>query len=55
MTATALDPAPESARRLAWRRGLFRFRQSGLSMLGAALVIFVLAVAVAGPWLAPFP
>lgn len=55
MTATTLDPPPESARRLAWRRGLFRFRQSGLSMLGAALVIFVLAVAVAGPWLAPFP
>jgi peptide/nickel transport system permease protein len=45
----------ESARSLAWRRGWFRFRQSGLSMLGAALVALVLVVAVAGPWLAPFP
>jgi peptide/nickel transport system permease protein len=50
MTDTA-----ESARRYAIRRGWFRFRQSGLSMLGAALVLAVLVIAVIGPWIAPFP
>lgn len=50
MTATT-----ESARAYALRRGWFRFRQSGLSMLGAALVLLVLVIAVIGPWIAPFP
>lgn len=45
----------ESARAYAIRRGWFRFRQSGLSMLGAALVLAVLVIAVIGPWIAPFP
>ncbi|MDP2086462.1 MAG: ABC transporter permease [Gemmobacter sp.] len=45
----------ESARSYAMRRGWFRFRQSGLSMLGAALVLAVLVIAVIGPWIAPFP
>jgi peptide/nickel transport system permease protein len=44
-----------SARAYALRRGWFRFRQSGLSMLGAALVLAVLVIAVIGPWIAPFP
>lgn len=44
-----------SARAYALRRGWFRFRQSGLSMLGAALVLAVLVLAVIGPWIAPFP
>ncbi|MDO9524646.1 MAG: ABC transporter permease [Gemmobacter sp.] len=52
-------PAPpivqESARSLSMRRALFRFRQSHLSMLGAALVILVLVIAVLGPWIAPYP
>ncbi|MFN3937702.1 MAG: ABC transporter permease [Gemmobacter sp.] len=49
-------PAPqETARSLAWRRGWFRFRQSGLSMLGAAMVLTVLFFALFGPALAPFP
>ena len=50
MTATT-----ESARAYAFRRGWFRFRQSGLSMLGAALVLAVLVLAVIGPWIAPYP
>lgn len=45
----------ESARAYAFRRGWFRFRQSGLSMLGAALVLMVLVLAVIGPWIAPYP
>jgi len=47
--------AVASARGQALRRGWFRFRQSGLSMLGAALVVAVLAIAIVGPWIAPFP
>lgn len=50
MTATT-----ETARAYALRRGWFRFRQSGLSMLGAALVLLVLVIAVIGPWIAPYP
>lgn len=49
------DIAVESARRLAWRRAVFRFRQSSLSMLGLAMVLAVLFVAVFGSALAPFP
>lgn len=45
----------ESARAYAFRRGWFRFRQSGLSMLGAVLVLAVLVLAVIGPWIAPYP
>lgn len=59
MSDAALPPPPEpgaeSARSLAWRRAFFRFRQSGLSMLGAAIVLLVIFVAVFGPWLAPYP
>ena len=47
--------APESARRYAMRRALFRFRQSGLSLVGAALVLALLVIAVFGPSLAPYP
>lgn len=50
-----MTQATESARSYAFRRGWFRFRQSGLSMLGAALVVAVLFVALAGPWIAPYP
>jgi peptide/nickel transport system permease protein len=53
---TAVDTIPlESARRLALRRGLYRFRQSWLSIIGAALVAAILFVAVFGAAIAPFP
>ncbi|MGI8553496.1 MAG: ABC transporter permease [Dehalococcoidia bacterium] len=38
-----------------WRRGLYRFRSSTLSLIGLSLIIFLLAVAISGPWWAPFP
>ncbi len=50
-----MSQASDSARILAVRRGLFRFRQSGLSMLGAVLVLSILVIAVIGSSIAPFP
>lgn len=37
------------------RRGLYRFRQSSLSVIGAAIVAFLVVLALAGPALVPFP
>lgn len=50
-----LPPPAESARRLALRRAVFRFSQSGLSILGAGIVVLVVVFAIFGPWLAPYP
>ena len=55
MNDAGASPPQESARALALRRALFRFRQSGLSVLGAAIVLVVILVALFGPALAPFP
>ncbi len=38
-----------------WRRGLYRFRQSWLSVIGLAIVVLLLFAAVAGPWIVPYP
>jgi peptide/nickel transport system permease protein len=38
-----------------WRRGLYRFRQSWLSVIGLAIVVLLLVAAVAGPWIVPYP
>jgi peptide/nickel transport system permease protein len=38
-----------------WRRGAYRFRRSWLSLAGLAIVLALLLVAIAGPWLVPFP
>jgi peptide/nickel transport system permease protein len=37
------------------RRGLYRFRQSSLSVVGAAIVAFLIVVALIGPPMVPFP
>ncbi|MGG5817422.1 ABC transporter permease [Falsiroseomonas sp. HW251] len=37
------------------RRGLYRFRQSGLSLVGAGIVAFLLIVAAIGPEIVPHP
>jgi len=44
-----------AARRDAWKRGLYRFRGSTLSLVGFAICAFLLLVALVGPWLVPFP
>jgi peptide/nickel transport system permease protein len=46
---------PRSAGREAWRRGLYRFAQSRLSVLGLAIVSLLMLMALVGPWLAPYP
>jgi peptide/nickel transport system permease protein len=38
-----------------WRRGAYRFRQSWLSLVGLAIVLFLLVIALFGTWLAPYP
>lgn len=56
--APGIDQGPTSAwmaRRELWRRGLYRFRHSTLSVVGLAICLFLLAVALIGPALVPFP
>lgn len=55
MTAVAPAAAPPSARREMWRRSVYRFRQSTLSIVGLALVVALIFIAVFGPLLAPYP
>lgn len=38
-----------------FRRALFRFRQSNLSVIGAVIVLATIVLAIFGPWLAPYP
>ncbi len=54
--ATARVPASRTASRLeAWKRGMYRFRGSTLSVVGLAICLLLLVLAIAGPWLAPYP
>lgn len=57
MTATA-DAAPANAISARWqnaRRGLYRFRQSWLSIVGLAIVTALIVVAIVGPAFVPHP
>jgi len=38
-----------------WQRGFYRFRQSNLSLVGLALIVFIFLVAILGPYFVPFP
>lgn len=38
-----------------WRRGIYRFRQSTLSIMGLAIIIFLVLVAITGPYWVPYP
>lgn len=38
-----------------WQRGVYRFRQSTLSLVGLALIISIFMVAIFGPLLVPYP
>lgn len=49
-------PAPlRSASGERWRRGVYRFTRSRLSLLGLAIVVLLLVVAALGPVIAPWP
>ena len=37
------------------RRGVYRFRQSTLSIVGLAAILFLVVVAITGPYLVPYP
>jgi peptide/nickel transport system permease protein len=37
------------------RRGIYRFRQSGLSVIGAGIVAFLLLLVILGPSIVPYP
>lgn len=53
---SAVRPAAVDARRAApsWLRRLALLRESPVGMVGAALVVFWVAVAILAPWLAPY-
>ena len=38
-----------------WRRGFYRFRQSKLSLVGLAIILFIFLVALTGPLFVPYP
>lgn len=54
-------PPPEGfsklpAQRIAnWRRGLYRFRQSPLSIAGLIIVVLLLVIVILAPWVVPYP
>lgn len=47
--------AQNESRLLQWRRAIYRFRKSPLSVIGLVLIIFMLAVALLGPTFVPYP
>jgi len=51
----ATPPALRSASGERWRRGIYRFTRSRLSLLGLAIVVLLLVVAALGPAIAPWP
>ncbi len=56
--SAAVETGPRSAlssRWQNWRRGAYRFRQSTLSIVGLAIVVLLLVVAVVGPFFVPHP
>ena len=55
LDAAVLASSASHARREAWRRGLYRMRQSSLSIVGLVLVLLLLVLAATGHWIAPFP
>jgi len=38
-----------------WRRGVYRFHQSTLSIVGLTIIIFLVIVAITGPYWVPYP
>ena len=50
-----LQAAARSARQENLRRSLYRFRSNALSMIGLAILLFILFIAIAAPLLVPFP
>lgn len=56
-TSNQVEPASlaNAARWENLRRGLYRFRSNRLSLLGLAILIFFIVIAIIAPYIAPFP
>ncbi len=55
MSGITLPRRDTSARREMWARAFYRFRQSLLSVVGLALVVALIVVALLAPWIVPYP
>lgn len=58
MTETVQQTTGEEslpAKRASWARGFYRFKQNPLSVIGLAIVVFLLGIAFFGEYLAPYP
>lgn len=51
----AVAAPPQSARMENWSRAFYRFRQSWLSVIGLALVIILIILAIIAPYIVPHP
>ncbi|MCR8548193.1 ABC transporter permease [Salipiger sp. P9] len=52
---TAVPKRDRSARAENWARAFYRFRQSWLSLIGLAIVVTLIVLAVIAPWIVPHP
>jgi peptide/nickel transport system permease protein len=55
MTPVAIPKRTQSARLENWSRAFYRFRQSWLSVVGLAIVIALIAIALLAPFIVPYP
>ncbi|WP_454856343.1 ABC transporter permease [Rhizobium binxianense] len=55
MTPVAIPKRTQSARLENWSRAFYRFRQSWLSMIGLAIVLALIVLAIIAPWIVPYP
>ncbi|MGH8435606.1 MAG: ABC transporter permease [Pseudomonas sp.] len=55
LASVAMPVSALSARTEFWRRGLYRFTRSRLSVIGLVIVLALLVLAVFGTWVIPWP
>lgn len=55
LTPIAVPKRTQSARLENWSRAFYRFRQSGLSIVGLAIVVLLVVIAILAPWIVPHP
>ncbi len=55
MTPSTLPKRDQSARLENWSRAFYRFRQSWLSVIGLAIVVALILIAIFAPFIVPFP
>ncbi|MGK9052884.1 ABC transporter permease [Xaviernesmea oryzae] len=51
----AIPKRTQSARLENWSRAFYRFRQSWLSVIGLAIVVALIVIAILAPWIVPHP